>query len=238
MSLSFKKKEPTPNGSGSSGGMAKARNLHAAKGNDLIKTLESKAAEYEAEAKKCMRKGPDYNEKLARTYFANIAVIKEKIASIKTIQAQSDVLVATVQADNFTADTADFMAEAAREQKTAAKRVDLDRVDRIAGRMNTSRMDLDEASKKVNGAMGELAGGLLKTKLDNDDEEDIGHQLSKSDPQMNGFDHDFLMWSQTIAADLPPAAPSAVPSFSPGVALPKEEPDYVKTLREMVKEGK
>ena len=241
MSLTFKKKDTSASsssgasGSSAGGSMVKARNLHAAKGDEIVKGLEGKVAEYEAAARKCMQKGPNFNEKLARTHFASATVLKEKIIAIKTSQAQSDVLVAAVQADNYTADQADFMAEVAREQKAAAKRVDLDRVDRIAGRLTTSRMDLDEASRKVNGAMTEIAGGLLKTKLDNDDEDDITHQLSKADPQMNGFDHDFLMWSQTIAPE--PAPPSAVPTFTPGAAA-KEEPDYVKTLREMVREGK
>jgi uncharacterized membrane protein YccC len=232
MALTLKKKQPAA-GAPVSHGLDYAASVHAAKGESMIAKLERKVVENEANAAACMQKGPNYNEALARRYFANRKILQDEINKIKVEQAQAALLASKVEADAYTADTAEFMREIARAQKTAAKRVDIEKVGRTAERMSNTRTELDQASKTVHSAMGGVVDGMLKTKLDDADDADLDEQLRGADPQMSGFDTDFMLWSQSLGAanTTVSTAPSTVPTFDPADRA-KEEPAYVKALRQ------
>jgi hypothetical protein len=236
MALILKKKqaESPVAGNSASSSVGKSVSLHTAKGDEIIAKLQRKVAENEANAKKHMTKGPDYDERLAKSFYMNTKLLKDDIAKIKMNQAQSDILVSKVEADDYTAQTAQFMSDITRAQKTAAKQINLEKVNRTAGRMNDSRAELDQASKVVNDAMGDTVNNMLRTKLTNDDDADMNTQLTKNDPQMSGFDADFLMWSQAVSTEIP-AASTNVPTFNPADRV-VEEPAYLKALKQQVKQ--
>jgi hypothetical protein len=236
MALTLKKKQADmPNNNNSaSNSVGKSVSLHTAKGDEIIAKLQRKVAENEANAKKHMTKGPDYDERLAKSFYMNTKLLKDEIAKIKMNQAQSDILVSKVEADDYTAQTAQFMSDITRAQKTAAKSIDIDKVNRTAQRMNDSRMELDQASKTVNDAMGDTVNNMLRTKLTNDDDADMNTQLAKNDTQMSGFDADFMLWSQAVSVETP-VVNSNVPTFNPADRV-VEEPAYLKALKQQARQ--
>jgi hypothetical protein len=247
MSLTLKKKQAEPSAGGPINQSASAvqnasssLGLYASKGETIEAALETKIRHYETMAAKCLKKGTkDYNETLAKEYFKNVVLLRKKIDAIRVTQAQSDLLVETVKADSYLADTASFMTAVSRAQSATVKTVDPEKVNRTATRIASNRSKLDESEKLVNNAMASVTTNMLRTKLDADDEADIDAQLNRDDPQMGGFDADFLLFAQNASAVAENNNNNnAVPTFDPAAAKPPDEPEYLIMLRQMQEEQK
>ena len=230
MSLVLKEKKPETGKVAAS--PMQDMSMYAAEADAAEASLRRRIHDLEQDAIKCLKKGPDYNPSLAQEYFMAITLLKSDIDKIRKTKIQGELLVTRMQTDAYTAKTAGFMNKVSRAQSETLKTVDPDKVQRSADRLTETRAQLDSTNKMVSSAMSSVTMSMMRAKLTDDDDINLDTQLATQDPQMSGFNHDFLMWAQEKAVE--DTNNNNVPTFDPSkVQQEPPEPEYVRKLREL-----